>query len=159
MRTVRCSGRLGGGEGCLPGGVCPGGCLPGGCTPPGRHTPPDPEADTPLDPETDPLPLDPEADTPQPRGRPPGPRCRNPLGPRADPPVDPEADTPRTQRQNQHTAPPPWTRIYRITDRCGQYLTSRGFLYSEIPSLEGETGARARSGELGGVLWSPMHYG
>ena len=46
MRTVRCSGRLGGG-GCLPGGCLPrglsaqlGGCLPGGCRPHearGRH--------------------------------------------------------------------------------------------------------------------------
>ena len=30
MRTVRCSGRLGGGGGVLPGSVCPGECLPGG---------------------------------------------------------------------------------------------------------------------------------
>ena len=59
MRTVRCSGRLGGG---LPeGGVCLGGgdiCLgEGGVYPLGT------EADTP------PLPPDPEVDTPRPRGR------------------------------------------------------------------------------------------
>ena len=35
MRTVRCSGRLGGGGGCLPGGVCSGGRLPKG----GVHLP------------------------------------------------------------------------------------------------------------------------
>ena len=42
MRTVRCSGHLGGDllrEGCLPGrDVCPRGCLPKGCLPRGVYT-------------------------------------------------------------------------------------------------------------------------